>query len=159
MPKHLQKTSTRRHIPATCRKYVKMMKRRITQRQLRRRIQNGFTKPITQIRYYLLRRVYSVLSSNEWEIRFACVLNKTIMHKHSNEWKSVHGFIDDYNETQTIFLDPRTDILATLVHEVLHIIYPDASESTVRDMEYLIISGLTPCQAKRLLSLLQIYLV
>ncbi|MFC1702982.1 hypothetical protein ACFLZO_00770 [Patescibacteria group bacterium] len=58
------------------------------------------------------------------------------------------GLVDAANDV--IILDPRKDVLATLLHECLHIIYPDKRESKITDLERFMLSHLSSVQARRL---------
>jgi len=54
----------------------------------------------------------------------------------------------------TITLDPRKDIVPSLIHESLHHWYPDWPESKVEKHERLIMNSLTSSQTKHILILL-----
>jgi hypothetical protein len=51
----------------------------------------------------------------------------------------------------TITIDPRKDILPSLIHEALHHWYPDWPESRVEKHERLIVNALTPSQTKNII--------
>ena len=51
----------------------------------------------------------------------------------------------------TIVLDPRWDIIATLIHEVLHYIYPDLCETEILKMESKLVRNLSDRQLKSIL--------
>jgi hypothetical protein len=50
-----------------------------------------------------------------------------------------------------IWLDPRDEIISTLVHETLHYFYPEASEAWILRMESKIVAKLTPRQVRNIL--------
>ena len=64
----------------------------------------------------------------------------------------VYGFYD-YG-TSEITIDHRREIIPTLIHEFLHHIYPDWSETRVKNEECRIINSLSARQFKNLLRIL-----
>lgn len=65
---------------------------------------------------------------------------------------SVEGIYesDSYHHYQ-IFIDPRRDIIPTLIHELLHHWHPDWCEAKVRREERKIVSALTVTQMKNMI--------
>jgi len=53
-----------------------------------------------------------------------------------------------------IKLDPRRDVLNTLVHELLHLSYPDMQEPKIAKLEHQVCSTLTMRQYKYLVDML-----
>ena len=50
-----------------------------------------------------------------------------------------------------IIADPRYDVIATIIHECLHVLYPDAKEKSIKKMERLCVRHLTRRQAETIL--------
>lgn len=98
--------------------------------------------------YRLLSRIYALLNSNEWIIRFARLHeNRRLREKFGFNADTV-GLCDD--DSQTLYVDHREDILATIVHECLHAIFPDKEEPAIKSLEGLIMNNMSPTQARRL---------
>ena len=55
-----------------------------------------------------------------------------------------------YFFTQIMLLDYSGDVLSTIAHECLHILYPRTLELTIRAMERDVIRAMTPTQAAQL---------
>ena len=99
---------------------------------------------------YYLGRVHRFMRRRDWKYRFhdlrkgtdVCLLAGST--KHSLAGASFPG-------AKYIVLDPRRDIIPTLVHEVLHAVLPETSEKTIRGLEQLVMKHLTLQQAVKLL--------
>lgn len=74
---------------------------------------------------YLLHRVYRVLDGDEIYCRIAKLRNHRGME--------IHGIA--HNELGLFFVDPRHSLLPTVIHEALHVLYPEWSERKVMSME------------------------
>ncbi len=98
--------------------------------------------------YRLLSRIYALLNSNEWTIRFARLGENHRLRDKFGHGANTVGLCDD--DEQVLYVDHRRDILATIVHECLHALLPNKKENEVRDLEELIMNGMSPTQAKRL---------
>jgi hypothetical protein len=83
---------------------------------------------------YYFRRIYRLLSSDKVPI----ILKKI---------RGTRGQTDH----KIIWLNPQENILPTLIHECLHILYPNWNESKVYKYEAQIFNQLTPRQIKKLL--------
>lgn len=87
--------------------------------------------------------------------KFTRKLYKFLSNGHKIKFKhmrSTRGIIFDYTAAKsTVHLDPRDEIIPTLIHETLHYFYPDASESWILRTESKIISKLTPRQTRNIL--------
>jgi len=53
-------------------------------------------------------------------------------------------------EEMTVYIDFRHDVIATVLHELLHVIYPKKPERDIRRLEGMLIHHLTPEQAVRI---------
>jgi hypothetical protein len=112
------------------------MRRRIRRRTLRRL-------------YRIVSRIYRLFNEDGWRVRYARITwNRPLCEEHGVDLDSV-GFCDYENDE--IWVDYRADVLATIVHECLHAIYPDMPEYEVRQLEKMVMDNLSPVQAKRIL--------
>lgn len=98
--------------------------------------------------YRLISRIYKILNSGEWDIRYARISGNRKLALRFGVGINVVGLVDE--ESDSIILDPRKDVLATLLHECLHIIYPEKRESEIAQLERFMLSHLSPVQARRL---------
>jgi hypothetical protein len=105
--------------------------------------------------YRLMHRIYRLCASREWRLRYARIQgNKKLCSCHGLG-SNIVGFVDE--ETHTIWVDHRNDVIATFVHECLHVLIGDAyagreqqEEREVQRLEKLMMSHMTACQARRL---------
>lgn len=103
---------------------------------------NSFMRTIKKKKYkqvkiqYFLNRLYAELKNNP-EMFIICKL------------KSIHGDCD----YEKIRLDYRKDIYSTLIHEYLHYMFPDLSETMVLKEEVRIINKMTMRQIKNLIKI------
>lgn len=98
--------------------------------------------------YRLMHRIYAVLNSGEWRLRYRRIRNDERFCRGHGIAGDTVGLVDDENDV--IYVDHRFDVLATIVHECLHVIFPDAAEPTIRGLERAIMRRMSPLQAKRL---------
>jgi len=100
----------------------------------------------------LLRRVQRFLTEEwEWDIRFADLTDKRLLKRFGFGRPVVGALISD---EYAIYIDPSfRDFFGVLVHECLHAVFPEASESQVLRLERLVRKHLTPRQARNLLRL------
>lgn len=100
----------------------------------------------------LLRRVQRFLMEEwEWDIRFADLTDKRLLKRFGFGRPVVGALISD---EYAIYIDPSfRDFFGVLVHECLHAVFPEASESQVLRLERLVRKHLTPRQARNLLRL------
>lgn len=99
----------------------------------------------------LTRKVIAFLRENEdgWTIRLDPIAgNVRLCRKLGFPNTNIAGCV--LWETQTIIADPRTDVLSTIIHECLHVLYPDAPELVVLSMERLCVRHLTRRQAEEI---------
>ena len=83
---------------------------------------------------YYLYRVYRLLNSERVLIIFKKIRKKA-----------------GETDYQTIWLNHHDDILSTLIHECLHVLYPTWSETKVLQYEKQIFNKLTPRQINNLI--------
>jgi len=82
---------------------------------------------------YLLHRIYHLLKSD----KIVIVLKKL---------RSLKGQTD----SETIWLSPKEDILPTIIHECLHVLYWNWSETKVTKTAEMVFNQLTQRQIKNL---------
>lgn len=112
------------------------MKRRIRRRTLRRL-------------YRIVSEIYRMFNHGGWRVRYARITgNRALCQEHGVSLTCV-GFCDPDN--RLLWVDYRKDILATIVHECLHVIYPDMPECRICDLEKMIMDNISPVQAKRII--------
>ena len=108
-----------------------------------------------RLHYRLMHRIYVLCGSSEWRLRYGRIEgNKKLCGNHGLG-PNIVGFVDE--ETQTIWVDHRNDVIATFVHECLHVLIGDkyvkrekAEEREVQRLEKLIVRHMSACQAHRL---------
>lgn len=89
----------------------------------------------------------------QWDVRFMPIQTDR------RAWRSI-GFTGPVVgatlwDRNLMVIDPTfRDMLAVLIHECLHAVYPDASEARVRHLETIVREHLTPRQARALVLLL-----
>ena len=93
-----------------------------------------------------MRRAINYLHHNEvWLQRIPAELVKNRRTGKRILW-ATHGLcLDD-----EIVIDPRYDVVPTIVHEILHGLHPDWDEKTVLREEKRVFRGLSPEQVVRL---------
>lgn len=87
---------------------------------------------------------------------FTRKLYRFLKSDHYVELKKLRGFYgyilqSDSSSSAHIVLDPRDKLISTLIHEVLHYLYPDASETKVLEMERALINQLSERQIKNII--------
>lgn len=87
---------------------------------------------------YLLRRCYALLADPDTLLR------------HRKFRGQLHGI--SYATVQVMAIDFRKDALSTIIHESLHIIYPDWSETAILDAEKGIVDHMSQRQFNNLMS-------
>jgi hypothetical protein len=98
--------------------------------------------------YRLLSRVYALLNSGDWAVRYARISDDRRLQDKFGFSANTVGYCD--NEEQVLYVDLRKDVLATIVHECLHAIFPDKEEQEIIDLEGLVMRHMSPVQARRL---------
>src|SRR3989339_1086887 len=86
-----------------------------------------------KVRYYLYR-IYALLKSGNIDVTF----------QRSSRYQG------QTDQITTIYLSPNDRIFPTLIHECLHFIYPDWSETNVLVAERMIFAKLTEQQIRNL---------
>lgn len=112
------------------------MKRRIRRRTLRHL-------------YRIISRIYRLFNHEGWRVRYDRITGNRELCEANGVSLGCVGFNDP--ENKLIWVDYRKDTLATIVHECLHAIYPDLSESGILRLEKMVMDNISPLQAKRLI--------
>lgn len=89
--------------------------------------------------YIIIGRLYNFLKEHPESVSFK-KLNK------------MYGYYD--GETEEIVIDYRRDIIPTLIHEFIHHIYSEWSETRVERKERRIMSCITPTQCRNIIKIL-----
>lgn len=99
--------------------------------------------------YRIQSRIYDLFNKERWKIRYARINQEyDVCVKH--EIKSVtSGFVD--NHERIIWIDYREDVVPAIVHECLHIIYPDLPEYKIRRLESFMMRNMSRIQIVRLM--------
>lgn len=106
--------------------------------------------------YRLMRRIYALLDSGEWRVRYRRIAGEPRTCARLGVGLGTVGTVDD--EEYIIYVDFRDEVLATLVHECLHVLLEgrythrqhDEEEAEVRRLEALVMRHMTATQARRL---------
>jgi len=98
--------------------------------------------------HHLMSRIYRLLNSGDWSIRYADLRNDLRLLKKLGLGGGIVGYCD--SEEDVLYVDYREDVLATIVHECLHALYPDVEEPGIKALEKLVMDRMSPIQAKRL---------
>jgi len=85
---------------------------------------------------YLLRRIYKLCRDNPLPVT---------LQKH--QWSG-------WTDWEQIVIDPRKKVLATFIHECLHVLYPDWLEGKVYETEKLMLHNMSNTQFKNLAKIL-----
>lgn len=98
----------------------------------------------------LIRKVIAFLRENEdgWEIRLEHLKRNRKLCRALGFPFSVLGCV--VWDEGLIYIDIRSDALTTIVHEVLHVLHPDASEKDILTMERRCMKHITRRQAKKI---------
>jgi hypothetical protein len=102
-----------------------------------------------------MHRIYRLCAAGEWRLRYARIQGNKRLCRGHGLGSNIVGFVDV--EPQIIWVDLRHDVIATFVHECLHVLIgdryvrrPKAEEREVRRLEKLMMRHLSACQARRL---------
>ncbi|MFA6603989.1 MAG: hypothetical protein WCT10_04095 [Patescibacteria group bacterium] len=98
--------------------------------------------------YRLMHQIYTLLNSGEWSVCYARIGENYRMQEMFGLNPDSVGFCEPID--QIMYIDPCCDVLATLIHECLHAIFPDKTEDDIIKLEEMIMRHLTPTQARRL---------
>jgi hypothetical protein len=105
--------------------------------------------------HLLMHRIYRVLRTDDFVLRFDRMVGNPETHaRHGVDMNSAGTVDDPHEDMGTITVDHRYDIIASVVHECLHVIYPEATEEQIQALERFVIRDMHPAQAKRLLILM-----
>ena len=83
---------------------------------------------------YYLWRIYKLMKDEQ----FPTIFQKIKKNRGEIDWVQIK-------------LDPRDEILSTFIHECLHILYPNNSETVIKNLESQIVNKLSQKQFKNLL--------
>lgn len=104
--------------------------------------------------HLLARRLVRFLREEiQWDVRFMPVMSDPRAYRSIGFTGPIAGAtLWDRN---LMVIDPcYKDVLAVLIHECLHAVFPDASEAKVQQLETLVRGHLTPRQARSFVLLL-----
>ena len=97
----------------------------------------------------LMSRIYGLLLDSAWRLRYADLTNdRRLRERLGLEDTDCVGFCDD--EEQILYVDHHEDVIATIVHECLHAVLPEAEEEEIMALEELVMRHMSPTQARRL---------
>lgn len=114
---------------------------------------------------HLFRRIFALLEAGEWTVRYARIRGNARLLEFLGYKTDIIGCTDWDNHV--IWIDHRDDILATAIHECLHVLFPGdddsekgakASELFVREKERFLVDHLGPRRAMRLHALINLLL-
>ncbi len=99
----------------------------------------------------LARRVIRFLKEgDEWEISFMPIASDERLRKSLGFGDPIDGALRE--DRNLIVIDhARANFFAVLIHECLHVVYPDVDEKGIQELEDLVRKHLTARQAKHLL--------
>jgi len=112
------------------------MKRRIGQRD-RRRL------------YHIVSRIYWMFNYDGWRVRYERIYHNRGLCKREKVPLDRVGIFD--LDAKLIRVDYRYDILDTIVHECLHVIYPDLPECEIVVLTTWVMDNLSRTQAQRII--------
>ncbi|HTM67708.1 MAG TPA: hypothetical protein VL426_00255 [Candidatus Binatia bacterium] len=117
-----------------------------------------------RLHYRLMHRIYKLCGQYEWRLVYIDMFGNPRVSKRlgltdrtGRPVTACVGMVDE--ETRTIFVDYREDVIATFVHECLHILIGDsfvgdgdgkAEEAEVQRLEKMMMRHMSPSQARRL---------
>lgn len=105
--------------------------------------------------HLLLHRIYRILRTPEFVLRFdRMVGNPDTYERHGVDSNSAGTVDDAHEDVGIITVDHRYDIIASVVHECLHVIYEDATELQIQALERFVVRNMHPLQAERVLYLM-----
>jgi hypothetical protein len=70
---------------------------------------------------------------------------------HFRRLKDAHGIIWKYQYPTTVIFDPRKELFATIIHEAIHYIHPDLSETNVLKYEREVVNALSERRIRNIL--------
>lgn len=113
--------------------------------------------------YRLMHRIYALLGSGEWRVVYVKILDNPKACKKLGLSTNTVGTVD--TNDGIIFVDYRFDVLATVVHECIHVIIEDrfpgdekADEKETQRLEALMMTHMSRSQAMRLHHLISVCL-
>lgn len=96
-----------------------------------------------------------IISDNQKVYKIVSRIYKELRSNPQISFKRLRGCCGLYDMgDEHITIDYRREVLPTLIHEFIHKLYPDKSETWVLHKERFVMSRISPAQAKRLLILL-----
>lgn len=101
--------------------------------------------------YRLMRRIYTLCRSGEWTVRYAAIKDNRKVYRELGVGPNTVGSVSDV--TKVITIDFREDIIATFVHECLHVILDDRFQSGEEDAEELEVQRLEKLMMRRMTAL------
>ncbi len=108
-----------------------------------------------RLHYRLMHRIYRLCASGEWRLRYGRIQGNAKLCRGHGLGPNIVGFVDA--EPQIIWVDLRNDVIATFVHECLHVLVGDrfagrhaAEEREVQRLERLMMRHMSASQARRL---------
>jgi hypothetical protein len=111
--------------------------------------------------YRLLSKIYAILGDPDWRVRLVRLYDDAALGHRLGVGTNKVGTVDV--EERIIYVDFRDELLATVVHECLHVILDgrfegrrahEREEEEVQRLEKLIMRRMSRCQARRLLRLI-----
>jgi len=98
--------------------------------------------------YRLMSRIYALLNSGEWSLRYARLGDDHVLRDRFGLASNIVGFCDVTE--QVMYIDHRKDVLATIIHECLHVLFEDKPEHEILELEDMIMRHLSARQATAL---------
>jgi hypothetical protein len=98
---------------------------------------------------HYLRRIHALFTNDDWNVRYMRIENEPSVTNAHGLPSSCVGFVDDHGG-HMLCIDFRHDVLATVVHEAMHVLYPQLSEKTIIRLEEFVMHHMSPVQARRL---------
>jgi hypothetical protein len=99
--------------------------------------------------YRIFHRIYALFNEGGWKVKYHAISGNHKLCDEQEVSRTATGFIDE--DIKIIWVDYREEILAILIHECLHIIYPDASENKIMRPERHVMRHMSRIQAVRLI--------
>lgn len=99
----------------------------------------------------LLDRIEAFLADpGDWKFEYGDLAVGSPLRIHIGERDADEIAGITVRKTDTVYVDYRHDVIATILHECLHVIYPAWTEKGVAQAEKLILRHMTPYDAARL---------
>ncbi|MEA3249565.1 MAG: hypothetical protein U9Q03_04385 [Patescibacteria group bacterium] len=99
--------------------------------------------------YRILSRIYVLFNEGRWRIRYDVIRGNYGLCEKEGVSPTSTGFVDE--DQRVIWVDYRENILETIIHECLHVIYPDRSEKEILELERFVLHNISRIQAVRLM--------